>query len=194
MGREDIPLSPRGEGDVAELANGLAGISFHAIYTSPRARAHQTAAAIADRQNGVTPVKESRIDETLITRWVGLTREELAEDPEFVAFRHNPLHHTDGIEPAEEVDKRVAAFLSEIEMRHGDNGVIAMVSHADPLRIALARFLGMPLTHFKRLMVKTASVCVVTCRNGEYQLTGVNVERQNLAELSVRPTLEPNAL
>ena len=46
-GRTDLPLSPRGLGEVCLLRQRLAGERFDALYSSPLRRARETAAAVA---------------------------------------------------------------------------------------------------------------------------------------------------
>jgi probable phosphoglycerate mutase len=55
--------------------------------------------------------------------------------------------------------------LSRLVERHKGRVVVA-VSHADPIKAALAQALGVPLDLFQRIAVGTASVSAIAFRNG----------------------------
>jgi probable phosphoglycerate mutase len=51
---------------------------------------------------------------------------------------------------------------------------VALVSHADPIKIALACFLGAPLDFYDRLEVSLASVSVVALDEGGPRILRLN--------------------
>lgn len=59
-----------------------------------------------------------------------------------------------------ETQARMVAALKSIRRRHPD-AAVAVVSHADPLRSAIACFLGIPLDLMLRFEISTASFSVV---------------------------------
>ena len=51
---------------------------------------------------------------------------------------------------------------------------IVLVSHADPIKIALAGFLGAPLDFYDRLEIALGSISVVALGDGGAKVLGVN--------------------
>jgi probable phosphoglycerate mutase len=51
--------------------------------------------------------------------------------------------------------------LDEIAARHKPKDIVAAIFHADPIKLAVAHYLGMPLDHFQRLACDTGSVTVL---------------------------------
>jgi probable phosphoglycerate mutase len=60
-----------------------------------------------------------------------------------------------------ETQTRIASCLDEIAASHKPKDIVAAVFHADPIKLAVAHYLGMPLDHFQRLGCDTASVTVL---------------------------------
>ena len=56
-----------------------------------------------------------------------------------------------------ECQERFVAELQQIRADH-PNAIVAAVAHADPIRLAVAALLGMPLDEFQKLMINPASV------------------------------------
>jgi broad specificity phosphatase PhoE len=63
------------------------------------------------------------------------------------------------------VQARVVAALESIITAHEKDDRVAVFFHADPIKLALAHYLGMPLDNFQRLTAHTGSVTVVR-KNG----------------------------
>ena len=56
---------------------------------------------------------------------------------------------------------RIVSTLDEIAASHKPKDIVAVVFHADPIKLAVAHYLGMPLDYFQRLGCDTASVSVL---------------------------------
>jgi probable phosphoglycerate mutase len=70
---------------------------------------------------------------------------------------------------------RIVAELEALQARHRrSRHGFACVSHADPIKLALAHYLGLPLDLFQRLMIDPASVSVVLLDE-----SGARVARMN---------------
>src|SRR3989337_4449333 len=84
LGREDVPLNEKGRLQAAALARSLEGLSVAAVYSSPLARAYDTARAVAD-PFGLEVQVEDRLIEMDIGEMEGLTPKELqAEHADFI--------------------------------------------------------------------------------------------------------------
>ncbi len=74
---------------------------------------------------------------------------------------------------------RKSGSATEIEMlsrEHEPKDLIICVSHADPIRLAVAYFVGLPLDLFQRLYIAPASFTVLEIREGGSRLLTLNYE------------------
>lgn len=156
-----LRLSPEGRAEAERVAAHLAesgGVA--ALYVSPLARARETAAAITERV-GVAPVVDRRLVECDYGDWTGGRLDELRRLPEWARLERWPSgFRFPGGESLVEVDARLAAFVAEVADGHRGEVAVA-VSHADCIRIATARALGLGLDGFHRLAVAPASLTAI---------------------------------
>jgi probable phosphoglycerate mutase len=78
-----------------------------------------------------------------------------------------------GGESLVDVQARTVAELDRIARDH-PHGVVAVVSHADVVALALAHHAGMHLDHYQRLTVDPASISVVVVGDHASRLVKVN--------------------
>ena len=131
-----------------------------AIYSSPLERARETAFAIARERR--MPV---RIDRGLLEcdfgEWTGERLDRLSKRPEWdVVQRHPSAFRFPGGESFTELQARITGALARLVAQHPGRIVVA-VSHADPIKAAVAHALGMPLDLFQRIMIATASITAI---------------------------------
>ena len=174
MGRSDIELNTRGRAQVEAVAQALSDVPVGAVFASPQRRTQQTAEAIA-RLHHLPVVAEPALAEVWLGRWLGLTWNEVREDPDVARYLADPTHISDAFEPGTAVHERVVGFVERLrehlrlrlhgrlrgDVRGEPDDTTVLVSHGDPLRILLAHFLSMPLASYRRLEVAPASVSVV---------------------------------
>jgi broad specificity phosphatase PhoE len=72
-----------------------------------------------------------------------------------------------------EVQTRVAKFADQVCVRH-PNSVVALVSHAEPLRVLLAHWLHIPLDDILRPRVDPASISVVNVATDWVEVNCIN--------------------
>jgi broad specificity phosphatase PhoE len=157
-GRADgVALSPTGAVQARKLADRLADAPISAIYASPRTRAAQTAAAIAER-HGLDVETAHEVDEIDLGSWTGRRIAELEGDPAFTRWNTERASAAPpGGEPMAAVADRAAAFASRTAAaRPGET--VAVVTHADVIRGLVARVLGLSLDNLLRFEVDPASV------------------------------------
>jgi broad specificity phosphatase PhoE len=154
-------LTALGTQQAERLARTLAREPISHIYSSPMERARETAAPLA-RQLGLVVELSAAITEVDAGSWTGRSFRELdAEDPQWRRF--NRLRVTSAIPNGETAAGIQARFLGEmmrLQELHPTDGV-ALVSHADPIKIVLAAFLGAPIDFHDRLQIDLASVSLV---------------------------------
>lgn len=116
QGRIDTPLNGRGREQAQALARTLAGEGLRALYSSPLARARETA-EIVGTQLGLEPVYDERLMEADAGEWSGrLYAEVVVDDPgAFDAWRDaDPGFRFPGGESVAEQAARVAAALADV--------------------------------------------------------------------------------
>ena len=156
-GRADEPgLGDEGWAQAQRLADWLHGVQPSAVYTRPIRRAVQAAECIAARLQQRAQARPA-LTEVDFGAWTG-RRFAALDDVErwrrFNTFRSRTA--PPGGEPMSAVQARVVGELLGLRDAHPDATVV-VVSHADPIRSALAHFLGVPLDLMLRLSVDPAS-------------------------------------
>ena len=156
QGQMEFPLSEKGRRQAALAGRALAGTDYEAIYSSPLARAFETAGIIA-RESGfsgeVVPMRG------LIERHGGVLEghswaEQEERNPEFaqkfLSLREEDRWAFAGAETDKEVMDRFEAALDKIRSRHPEGARIVVVSHGGSMRAFLRDRFGpevLPGTH-----------------------------------------------
>jgi len=152
-----VSLNAAGQGQALALAARLAQVPLDAIYSSPLERAQQTAAPLA-RQHQLEPLISNDFMEIDFGYWTNLSFTELAEQPDFQRFNNFRSHtRIPGGELMLEAQARMVAGLERLCVQY-PHGTVAVVSHADMLKAAVAYYAGIPLDLFQRLDISPASV------------------------------------
>jgi len=60
-----------------------------------------------------------------------------------------------------EIQTRLVNEIENIARAHQPDELVACISHADPIKLIVAYYMGMPLDHFQRLACDTASVTML---------------------------------
>lgn len=155
-----VHLNEQGRAEAEALAERLAHTDLAAVYSSPMERAQETARFIADR-HGLEVRIHSGLHEVDCGQWSGQPIDHLREDPYWFPLRIYPSRVPfPGGEHSWEVQIRVLAALDEIQAAHPGR-TVAVVSHADPIRLAVAHYIGLPIDLFRRLSITPASLTVV---------------------------------
>jgi len=152
-----ISLNEEGQTQAARLAEWLQSVPLEAIYSSPLERAVETADPIAISHGLDIEIRDS-IGESRYGELDGKRIEEIFKSELWEQWlRHPSRTRFPGAETTYEVQVRVVAALEQILQDHPE-GNIAVVSHADPVRVAVAHYIGLPLDLVGRLWVSPASV------------------------------------
>ncbi len=156
----EIHLSERGREQAGELAQEMTDIPIAAVYSSPLERCIETAGPIA-RERGLKVRVRAALGEVHYGDWEGRSLRQLARTKLWTVVQRSPsAARFPGGEGLLEVQARMVAATETITRRHR-NGVVAIVSHGDPLRLLLAHFLGLHIDLFQRLALAPASVSAV---------------------------------
>ncbi|MET0628699.1 MAG: MSMEG_4193 family putative phosphomutase [Acidimicrobiia bacterium] len=154
-----IDLSDKGREQAAALGLRLAELPVAVVYASPIERTMQTAAAVAGH-HGLTVQELPGVIEADYGEWTGGKISELAKTDLWRTVQRAPsrARFPDG-ESLAEMQTRMVSALEVVVARHPGE-LVVVVSHADPIKAAIAHYTGMHLDLFQRIMVSPASVTV----------------------------------
>jgi probable phosphomutase (TIGR03848 family) len=156
----DVHLSPLGQQQAERLAERLRELPVRALYCSPVDRARETAAPLAQALG--LPVRISEpLAEIDYGDWTGQRLDDLrALDlwRQWNAFRSGT--RVPNGESMAEVQARIVGEIERLRVEHPGE-LLALVSHGDVIKSALAHLLGISLDLFLRLEIGLASVSVV---------------------------------
>jgi probable phosphoglycerate mutase len=154
-----IDLSERGRGQARALGERLAGLPVAAVYASPIERTTQTAEAIA-ACHGLTVQALPGVLEADYGEWTGGKIADLAKTDLWKVVQRAPSRaRFPGGESIAAMQTRMVAALELVVADHPGE-LVVVVSHADPIKAAIAHFVGMHLDQFQRIVVSPASVTV----------------------------------
>jgi alpha-ribazole phosphatase len=174
-GHLDVALSPEGRRQADALAAALADVPLVAVYSSPLARAVDTAAPLAAAR-GLEVVRDDRLRELDFGEVEGLSYEEIsATHPElFRAWMESPTSvRFPGGEGFADLRARVLLAVAELRERH-EGEAVAVVTHGGVVRAVLADVLGLEDGAVFRLGQVHGGVSVVEWVGGEPIVPQVN--------------------
>jgi probable phosphoglycerate mutase len=153
QGREDIPLSPKGEAQARALGERLRDLRIDRAVASPLSRARRTAElALGEARAAMLSFDEGLL-EIAHGEWEGLLAAEIRErDPERArAWRDTP-HEVlmPGGESLPQVAERAWEALLRASAGLGDDDTLLVVAHDVVNRVLLCRVLGLPLAQLWR--------------------------------------------
>lgn len=158
----------------ALLAEKLEGNPVRAVYSSPLERAMETARPVAEAL-GVEVIERDGLLETDCGEWQGKTLKSLNRLKVWKVVQQTPsLFNFPGGETFQETQYRIVNEIQSLVNEHEENDVIICVSHADPIRLAIAYFLGLPLDMFQRLVVAPASINILQLQPNGAGLLALN--------------------
>jgi probable phosphoglycerate mutase len=153
-----------------------------AIYTSPLERARETAAPIG-KARGLKPVVERGLLECDFGSWTGAELGKLMKLPEWGTVQRAPSTFTfPGGESFSAMQHRIVSAVDKLRAAH-PGGTIVCVSHADPIKAAVAHALGTHLDLFQRIVISTCAISVLVFTAGGPAVLAVNSTGGSLKEL-----------
>lgn len=171
----DIHLNEEGREQAAALAQRLAHLPIAALYSSPVARCVETASALG-RVLQLEVEQLEAVGEVRYGEWEGAEIETLSKEKSWYAVQHFPsrFRFPQG-EALREVQARAVTALETLATQHYKSELIAVVSHADLIKLVLAHYLGVHIDLFQRIVIAPASVSVLALmENGMVRVMRVN--------------------
>ncbi len=178
-----LHLAESGVAQAQRAAERIAAlIKVDAIYASPLERARETAAPIATARG-----LKVRIDKGLLEcdfgDWTGAELKNLMKLPEWNTVQRAPSTFTfPGGESFTAMQNRIVGAIDRLRAAH-PGGTIVCVSHADPIKAAVAHAMGTHIDLFQRIVIGTCSVSAIAYGMGAPVVLTVNSTGGSLAEL-----------
>ena len=178
-----LHLAEAGVAQAHRVAERIAELpKIDAIYASPLERARETAAPIAKALKQRVKTDKGLL-ECDFGDWTGAELSKLMKLPEWSTVQKAPstFRFPNG-ESFTEMQTRMVTALDRIRAAH-PGGTVVCVSHADPIKAAVAHAMGTHIDLFQRIVIGTCSVSAVAYTgHGPIVLT-VNSTGGSLADL-----------
>jgi probable phosphomutase (TIGR03848 family) len=170
-----VHLNERGQKQAQALAEALKDVPIKAVYSSPLERAMETATPIAAALK-LRIQREPDVLETDMGKWQGKSWKVLRLKKVWKIVQNSPsrFRFPDG-ESFPEMQTRIANALERIiNLYNKPQDIVAVVFHADPIKLAVSHFLGLPLDNFQRLSCDTGSVTAIYAGDSGANLVKLN--------------------
>lgn len=181
-----LHLADEGVAQAEAAAERLAELArVDAVYASPMERTRETAKPIGRRLD-LPVTRHKGLLECDFGEWTGRPLKELMKLPEWTTVQRYPSgFRFPGGESFAEMQTRITGAVAELVAAH-EGGTVVAVSHADPIKAAVADALGTHLDLFQRIVVSPCSVTAV-----RYSAAGPHVLTVNAVSGPLR-TLVPS--
>lgn len=178
LGEEGVAQAER----AAERIAALGKRRVKAVYASPMERTRETAAPIAAALGQKVKIERGLL-EADFGGWTGRKLADLAKKPEWQQVQKYPsgFRFPDG-ESFAEMQQRMVTTLNKLVDAHPGQTVVA-VSHADPIKAAVAHAMGTHLDLFQRIVIGPCSISAVLYGFGGPMVLSVNSMGDDLKTL-----------
>jgi probable phosphoglycerate mutase len=176
-----VHLNERGQKQAQALGEALKDIPIKAIYSSPLERAMETSAPIANARK-LQIIQDADLMDADIGLWQGKSIKAVRLTKVWKIVQNAPsrFRFPEG-ESFPEIQTRITNVLERLIKKHNKpQDIIAVVFHADPIKLAVSHFLGLPLDNFQRLSCDTGSLTAIYAGDAG----------ANLVKLNQRPPFE----
>ena len=180
-----LHLADTGIAQAEAAAARLAGLKkISAIYASPLERTRETAKPIAAAR-GLKVQIERGLLECDFGAWTGRRLDDLRKLPEWTTVQRYPsgFRFPDGESFAEMQTRMVGTIDRLVERHHGET--IVAVSHADPIKAAVAQALGTHLDLFQRIVISPCSISAIHYSASGPAVLAVNSTGDDLSKLGL---------
>lgn len=178
----EVHLNDEGRAQAEALGKRLAEAPIRFLYASPLERTMETAEAIRQYHPHLPILHKEGIGEVMYGDWEGKKISDLAQRKMWRVVQEYPsrARFPNG-ETMRGVQMRVVNALEELVLQH-PRDLVAVVFHADLIKMALAHYLGMHLDNFQRIVVSPASISSIMLGHSRPYIASMN-DVAHLAEL-----------
>ncbi len=170
-----IHLNKRGIEQAALLDQSLSKLPIKAVYCSPLERAVETAQPLAKSLGMEIQIRPDLTDGD-VGEWTGRYWKVLRRTKLWKIIQQKPSQFQfPGGESFVQIQVRVVTTLKAIIDVHKKEELIAVFFHADPIKLAVANYLGLPMDNFQRLTINAGSITILHANESGYQLQAMNI-------------------
>lgn len=179
-----LHLSDAGQAQAQRVADRIGTLTnVGAVYASPLERTRETAAPIA-KACGVRVRRDAGLLECDFGDWTGQQLKALTKLPEWKTVQNRPSRFRfPGGESFAEMQLRMSSAVQRLAAAHRGETVVA-VSHADPIKAAVAEAAGSHLDAFQRLVISPCSVSALLIDDHSTVVLTVNSTGDDLSTLA----------
>jgi probable phosphomutase (TIGR03848 family) len=186
---EGVHLNEDGQEQAQALGKRLADAPLRHIYVSRMERTMETARAIHQHHSNISLEQHDGILEVDYGDWQDMKISELAKRKMWSVIQEYPTRaYFPNGETMRSVQNRVVDTIEALVEKHG-NEMIALVFHADLIKMAVAHYLGVHLDNFQRIVVSPASISTLILGHSRPYIATVN-DTAHLQELERRKKKE----
>ena len=180
-----LSLSDTGRNQAKTAAERIAALArVDAIYCSPLERARETAKPIA-AQRGLKAKIDRGLLECEFGDWTGAQLSKLSKLPEWSTVQRAPsMFRFPNGESFTEMQVRMVSTLDRLRSAH-PGGTIVCVSHADPIKAAVAHAVGTHLDLFQRIVISTCSISALAWSPHGPAVLAVNTTAGPIGDLAL---------
>jgi broad specificity phosphatase PhoE len=175
QGQSGVGLNERGMTQAEALASTLKGEPLKAIYSSPVARAMETA-SIINRYHHVSIEQKDGLKEMNLGDFEGLQPKDLINEHSdfFRKWMEDPasVRMPNG-ETLQEVQERAWVVVEEVA-NNLDDGSVLFCGHNFVDLMILCKVLGLEINHFRRVRQGVGALSIIERVRGLYSLTRLN--------------------
>ena len=157
-----VHLNEEGQAQAVALGKRLADTPIDVLYASPLERTMETAEAIRQHHSHLTIQQTSELGEVRYGDWEGMEINKLTGRKMWQVVQQYPsrAEFPNG-ETMRGVQTRAVNAVEALVSAH-PRETVAVVTHADIIKMVLAHFLGMHLDEFQRIVITPASISVLS--------------------------------
>jgi probable phosphomutase (TIGR03848 family) len=169
-----VHLNDEGKAQAEALGKRLAETPIKQLYSSPLERTMETAEAIRQHHPNLEIKQNSELGEVRYGDWEGMEISKLSgrkmwqvvqQYPSRASFPNGETMRGVQVRAVNEIEALVNAHPQE---------TVAIVTHADLIKMVLAHFLGMHLDEFQRIVIAPASISSLMLGFGRPYVAAVN--------------------
>lgn len=174
----EVHLNNDGKAQAEALGKRLTDAPMTHLYASPLERTMETAGAILEHRAATLPrleiIQNRELGEVRYGDWEGQEINALTKRKMWHVIQEYPsrAYFPNG-ETMRGVQMRAVNEIERLATAH-PRGMIAVVSHADLIKMILAHYLGMHLDNFQRIVVSPASISTLALGYGRPYVGAMN--------------------